>query len=162
MIFQVSDEKRNKLLVQAMCEILLQCSNSKFRIVYQNIPSVNNVDQNSIAPVNSRTPDSSEIDILDTAEVLEKQNLNKKIIDPVQFHGSLNVQILSNITDVENYYTDNTSILMRQYGVLLFLYSVLMTKVSLYLMFIFFVFEINYFKRELSKLKPNYQIRVNQ
>lgn len=128
-MFQISDEKRDKLLVQAMCEILLQSNNSKFRIVYQHV--INKLDQNDVTPVNSRSSECSEMDniLVNSPEVLVKEISNNVIIDSTQFHASLTLQVFSNISDVEKYYADNIRLVKDCYGVLLFLYSVLMTKV---------------------------------
>lgn len=112
-----------------MCEILLQSNNSKFRIVYQNV--INKTDQNEVTPVNSRSSECSEMDniLVNSPEVLVKE-ISNNVIDSTQFHANLTLQVFSNISDVEKYYTDNIRLVKGYYGVLLFLYSVLMTKVS--------------------------------
>lgn len=110
-----------------MCEILLQCSISKFRLVYQNIKP----DQNSLSPVSAS--DNSESDaVLTNADVPQlAEDFSVDIpVDSAQFHSRLNIQTYTSIIDVEKYYLDNIQILQAQYGVLLFLYSVLATKVS--------------------------------
>lgn len=110
-----------------MCEILLQCSISKFRLVYQNIKP----DQNSLSPV--LASDNSESDaVLTNADVPQlAEDFSADIpVDSAQFHSRLNIQTYTSIIDVEKYYLDNIQILQSQYGVLLFLYSVLATKVS--------------------------------
>lgn len=48
-----------------------------------------------------------------------------------QFHERLTVFSLQSIDDVEKYYSDNFFVLSGQCGVLLFLYTVLMTKVCM-------------------------------
>ncbi|GLV38445.1 uncharacterized protein CBL_13004 [Carabus blaptoides fortunei] len=125
LINNISEDKRNELLVQAMCEILHQCNVSKFRLVSQNIKP----NQNSLSPVSSR--DNSEPDVLLTnAEVpqLPDEISSDISIDSAQFHSRLNIQTYTSIIDVEKYYLDNIQLLQSQYGVLLFLYSVLATK----------------------------------
>lgn len=47
---------------------------------------------------------------------------------PDQFHERLNVINCESIDDLEKYYTDNYRMLSEQYGLLLFLYTVLLTK----------------------------------
>lgn len=49
---------------------------------------------------------------------------------PDDFHERLSIKNLKEQEDVLKFYTDNFSVLSGSYGVLLFMYSVLMTKVG--------------------------------
>lgn len=57
-------------------------------------------------------------------------NADNTIVDPLKFHDSLRISIFSNVKDVEKYYHENINMLTEQYGILLFLYSVIATRVS--------------------------------
>lgn len=54
------------------------------------------------------------------------------IIDPGRFHECLRIRNFTNITEVERYYGENVKVLKDQFGILLFLYTVISTKVSPY------------------------------
>lgn len=61
------------------------------------------------------------------------------MIDPNKFHEFLRIQALSTLTEVERYYTENVASLRNQFGILLFLYSVISTKVSSKLVILIFL-----------------------
>lgn len=48
---------------------------------------------------------------------------------PDEFHERLSIHNFDNIDDVERYYTENYHLVSGNYGVLLFMYTVLVTKV---------------------------------
>lgn len=48
---------------------------------------------------------------------------------PEEFHERLSVRSVENVDELEKYYSENFAVLSGQYGVLLFMYTVLMTKV---------------------------------
>lgn len=50
---------------------------------------------------------------------------------PDEFHERLSIQTFDSIAEVEQFYTDHYHILTGNYGVLKFMYTVLLTKVSL-------------------------------
>lgn len=52
-------------------------------------------------------------------------------VDHVSFHDNIRIRGITNLAEVEKYYLENINILKAQYGILLFLYSVIMTKVTL-------------------------------
>lgn len=52
------------------------------------------------------------------------------VIDPLRFHDELRVHCFHCMDDVVKYYFENIEKLKAQYGVLLFLYSVIASKVS--------------------------------
>lgn len=54
---------------------------------------------------------------------------------PDEFHERLSIHSFENIDDVERYYSENFNVLIGNYGVLLFMYTVLMTKVRCMLRF---------------------------
>lgn len=94
--------------------MLQQCNPQKYHIVYLSS------DCNSYVSV--LNGDNSDNDFLNSAQ----QNI---IVDPVQFHACLRLKVLSNISDVEKYYFEHSHMLREPYGILLFLYSVIATRV---------------------------------
>lgn len=97
-----------------MCEILSQCNSSNFCIVHQ---------KRRDATLNDCVEEMNDVDV-------ENKMFSNTANDPLVFHESLNVLTLNNITEVEKFYTENVDTLSMQFGVLLFLYSVIVTKVS--------------------------------
>lgn len=59
-----------------------------------------------------------------------KNPYSSLVIDPVKFHEELRVHCFHCIDDVIKYYFENIEKLKAQYGVLLFLYSVIASKVG--------------------------------
>lgn len=51
-------------------------------------------------------------------------------VDPARFHENLKVHCFQCLDDVNKYYSENTSKLKAQYGILLFLYTVIASKVN--------------------------------
>lgn len=49
---------------------------------------------------------------------------------PTQFHERLSVSSMDSIEEVEQYFTEHYDRLCGKYGVLLFMYTVMMTKVN--------------------------------
>lgn len=112
----MTEEVQHKTLVAALCEILGQCNAEKYYILFLQNASDNFSVFNGDASVNCLT--DSEISI---------NNLE----DPQKFHDNLRIKIIPNLSLVEKYYLENINILKAQYGILLFLYSVLTTKVGM-------------------------------
>ncbi|KAI4454821.1 hypothetical protein MML48_9g00010147 [Holotrichia oblita] len=104
----ITDEKQNQILVNALCDILRQCSDRKYYLVY--LDSKLNCSGN-----NSNVNGASDTELT-------------SMIDPNKFHEFLRIQTLSTLTEVERYYTENIASLRNQFGILLFLYSVISTK----------------------------------
>lgn len=117
---QVDSEIQNRTLIAALCEMLEQCNQQKYHIVHLNS------DFNSCVSV--LNGDNS--DFLNSAQQQVQQNV---VVDPVQFHACLQIKLLSNISEVEKYYMENSQTLREPYGILLFLYSVIATKVNEFL-----------------------------
>lgn len=93
--------------------MLQQCNQQKYHIVHLSS------DFNSCVSV--LNGDNSDNDFLNSAQ--------QNIIDPVQFHACLRIRVLSNISEVEKYYFEHSQMLTETYGILLFLYSVIATRV---------------------------------
>lgn len=63
---------------------------------------------------------------------------------PEEFHERLSVCSLDNIDDVEKYYAENFETVSGQYGVLLFMYTVFLTKVKFNIFFSYFFESFKY------------------
>lgn len=95
--------------------MLQQCNQQKYHIVHLSS------DFNSCVSVLNGDNKS---DFLNSAAMMQQQ-----IVDPVQFHTCLRINLLSSISEVEKYYFENSQMLREPYGILLFLYSVIATRV---------------------------------
>lgn len=93
--------------------MLQQCNQQNYHIVH--------LTSDFNARISVLNGDNSENDFLNV--------VRENIIDPVQFHACLRIKIVSNIGDVEKYYYENAQTLRDPYGILLFLYSVIATRV---------------------------------
>lgn len=111
-------EMQREVLVQALCEILQQCHMDKYFIVGQT------------------TTEESECNSVINGENSENEQKGEPSSelepDPEIFHNSLVIHTFELITDVRRYYKENINLLGKRYGILLFLYSVIATKVSLF------------------------------
>lgn len=134
--FQLTTDKCKSLLVQAICNILMKCKDDRYRIVYI-------LDQRKTADALSPVP--SDTIPAENATNEDTLNAGESLIDtgaashsevelewsPDEFHERLSIHNFENIDDVEKYYAENYHVLSGNYGVLLFMYTVLMTKVSI-------------------------------
>lgn len=103
-------------MVAALCEILGQCnSRQKFYILHLN----DNINSTTLINGDNR------VNCLNDSEI----NIEGTIIDHVSFHDNVRIRSITNLAEVEKYYLENINILKAQYGILLFLYSVIITKV---------------------------------
>ncbi|XP_030747048.1 ubiquitin carboxyl-terminal hydrolase MINDY-3 homolog [Sitophilus oryzae] len=98
-----TDELQNKILVSALCEILSECSTEKYLI----------------ARLDNRSTDG------DTNENLPEVGEG---LDPARFHNDLEILYFQSIEDVTKYYSENIASLTDRFGVLLFLYSVILSR----------------------------------
>jgi hypothetical protein len=99
------------LLVNALSEILEQCSSQKYYVVY----------------LNSDLNDASNGLLSDLDRYVVGNGLT---VEPeaATFHENLHIHTFQNMEEVRKYYLDNIQLLKSQYGILLFLYSVIMTR----------------------------------
>lgn len=101
------------ILVKALCEILHQCSTEGYYIVKLGNPESGSGGTSSII----------------NGDLAEDTNNKKREPDEQLFHERLRIESCATIGDVEKHYKEGVSDLYGQYGVLLFLYSVVATKV---------------------------------
>lgn len=109
---QITDETQNQILIVALCEILQQCNQQKYYIVH--LSSEFSSSSSNASVING---DGGE------------ENTRQCNVDSVLFHENLRRTVFPHIKDVEKYYFDNIQSLRSQYGILLFLYSVIATRV---------------------------------
>uniref|UniRef100_A0A1L8DAV1 Ubiquitin carboxyl-terminal hydrolase MINDY n=1 Tax=Nyssomyia neivai TaxID=330878 RepID=A0A1L8DAV1_9DIPT len=115
-------DKCRTVLIQAICNILMKCKETKYRIVTLRNPEVP-CDVVDAARLNDpgASPSSS-------SPVAEATDGQQGTWDPDQFHERLTIGDMESIDEVEKFYLENMNLLTGQFGVLLLLYSVLATK----------------------------------
>lgn len=118
------------LLIHAICAILTKCKHDKFRIV--TLPEEDSVPSSSVtsaSPVQesntSQVPAESAAST-EPSKALPCQSAIEWV--PDEFHERLSVNTFDSIEEVEQFYTNNYHILTGNYGVLKFMYTVLLTK----------------------------------
>lgn len=117
----MTNEKCKQVLIQALCNILEKCSDTKFRIVSLHEEAVEAMESSTSAATDDDGNVNTSADTDDAPEAAHERL-------PEDFHNSLSVINLETIDDVSKYLTENFRTLTADYGVLLFMYSVLMTK----------------------------------
>lgn len=107
---------QDRILIGALCEILEQCRSEKFKIVYlekeDRGESGSTVNGDGASCDNGTSESSSDM------------------LSPERFHKDVRIRLFANLEDVEKYYFENSQKLKEQYGILMFLYSVIATRVS--------------------------------
>ncbi|XP_019875967.1 ubiquitin carboxyl-terminal hydrolase MINDY-3 homolog [Aethina tumida] len=106
---QVTNETQNQYLVSALVEILALCNVQKYHIVYLSDEFREKEEASRIKSDASDAPRTS-------------------TCDPVLFHDNLRVEQLPSIFDVRKYYLSHIEDLKGQYGLLMFLYSVILSR----------------------------------
>lgn len=132
--FQLTTDKCKSLLVQAICNILMKCKDDRYRIVYILDQRKTTNTLSPLPPVSN--PEESATTAEDPAESLAGTGATSHSDfelewSPDEFHERLSIHNFESIDDVEKYYSENYHVLSGNYGVLLFMYAVLMTKVGL-------------------------------
>lgn len=132
--FQLTTDKCKSLLVQAICNILMKCKDDRYRIVY-----IKDQRETAVAaPPMSSASNPEESDQAEEATNAAESSTDEgpaihsdSVLDwsPDEFHERLSIHNFENIDDVERYYSENYHCVSGNYGVLLFMYTVLMTKV---------------------------------
>ncbi|KAJ8984143.1 hypothetical protein NQ317_017793 [Molorchus minor] len=115
---KVTLEIQNNSLVQAVIEILGQCTSQKYYIVYLDSEFSESV---SASEMNGDKNDNCIQDSI-------KRSWNSLVGDPLRFHEELRMHCFPCLEDVTKYYFENIEKLKAQFGVLLFLYSVIASK----------------------------------
>lgn len=131
----LTEDKCRKVLVQAICNILSNCKESAvFRIATLDRTNDVNVEKaQEAAEVEMMIQDveqqNNDNNTMDTCLVNEDRGSheNDELSSDV-FHDCLTIKNYEAIEEVEKFFMENFPILSNRYGVLLFLYSVLLTK----------------------------------
>lgn len=106
---KIDKDLQSKILVDAICEIIGQCCTDKFCIVH----------------VQSQTGEREvKVEGDDNESTPELSN----DLDPLRFHEELGVLTFPTLEEVKKYYVEHTAILRRRHGLLLFLYSVILSR----------------------------------
>ncbi|CAD7091558.1 unnamed protein product [Hermetia illucens] len=121
-------DKCKRLLIQALCNILMKCKVTHYRIV--TLPEVcteakENANEDSEGNIRSTADDEMQREDPNTAHNVQPEH---RELSPKEFHERLGVLNFESIEQVEKYYTENFNALSGPYGVLLFMYTVLLTK----------------------------------
>lgn len=149
----LTPDKCKTLLIQAICQILMKCKSSKYRIVslkprQPTGTTSSAVGSGSAAPVEedgdaemmdaleTLPPSGEDVELgLDAAAAAmaastgaEPSGARSEPWTPEAFHERLCLTELDSIDDVEKYYSEQFHVLADECGVLLLLYTVLLTK----------------------------------
>ncbi|CAD7000780.1 unnamed protein product [Ceratitis capitata] len=136
----LTQDKCRHMLIQALCTILSKCCTKRYRIVslpmetcaeakevlntLNDIPDVN-IGSNASAETATKEADAP-ADLPTTAGTVRVADAREVSSDA--YHEGLQVLNFETIEEVEKYYTEHWQVLSGQYGVMLFLYTVLITK----------------------------------
>lgn len=128
----LTEEKCKKILIKAICNILLNCKDQPtFRIVI--LGKLNDVEK-ALEATEAESEEAERmemsIDALrsEASEITGETEHNEEDLTPDKFHERLSMQDFSAIEEVEKFYSENFSVLENRHGILLYLYSVLFTK----------------------------------
>uniref|UniRef100_A0A6M2DD93 Ubiquitin carboxyl-terminal hydrolase MINDY n=1 Tax=Xenopsylla cheopis TaxID=163159 RepID=A0A6M2DD93_XENCH len=114
----LTEDKCNKLLIRALCNILLKCVSKKYKIL-----DLSKTSHSKTKIVNS---DGNKSELSESPE--HDTESAKVVLSANAFHERICTYTFDTIQDVELFYDNNVKVLFAPHGVLLFLYSVLLTK----------------------------------
>ncbi|XP_065364007.1 ubiquitin carboxyl-terminal hydrolase MINDY-3 homolog [Calliphora vicina] len=142
----LTPDKCKSLLIQALCTILSKCKASRLRIVTLPVEQCSEAKETSTSATDAANDeanlnttgagfmdDESTADAAATASTAATSagtvpfNAAEEV-SPDEYHKRLQVVHFNTIEEVEKYYTLNFEVLSAKYGVLLFMYTVLLTK----------------------------------
>ncbi|KAF2905796.1 hypothetical protein ILUMI_00391 [Ignelater luminosus] len=118
--YSITEEIQHTVLIHALCEILQQCSTERYHIIYLKNQDLERESSSSVINGDTSKEEFNDNDLATLNEIFDA--------DAKIFHDNLVVHMYPLIADVEKYYKENINSLKAQYGVLLFLYSVIATK----------------------------------
>lgn len=127
----LTEDKCKRLLIQALCNILTKCKASHYRIVTVPLEQCMEAKETIIETTQTssgdmKTPDNNPATHPPAPN--ESRGANAFEWTPDEFHRQLQVLQFGSIDQVEKYYMENFNVLSAQYGVLLFMYTVFLTK----------------------------------
>ncbi|XP_073833625.1 ubiquitin carboxyl-terminal hydrolase MINDY-3 homolog [Musca autumnalis] len=141
----LTPDKCKSLLIQALCTILSKCKAQRLRLVTLPVDQCSEAKETPATDVESDIcdDDAANLNTIDTAsgsgaagpdsggDLSSSSCLTSTAdeeISPEEYHNRLQVIYFNNIEELERYYTHNFDVLSAKYGVLLFMYTVLLTK----------------------------------
>ncbi|XP_061392630.1 ubiquitin carboxyl-terminal hydrolase MINDY-3 homolog [Musca vetustissima] len=149
----LTPDKCKSLLIQALCTILSKCKAQRLRLVTLPVDqcseakettttaAATDIDNDDICGGVGGDDDAANLNTIDTAsgdsgggdpsaDVLSSclTTAADEEVSPDEYHNRLQVIHFNSIEELERYYTHNFDILSAKYGVLLFMYTVLLTK----------------------------------
>ncbi|EDW56088.1 GM22931 [Drosophila sechellia] len=147
---EISPDKSQNLLIQALCDILKNCRAPRYRIVHLlrrrgNATEAGSPKKSSpageegSAPAGQAAGSSEEVEEAAEATPASVSKLSQALqldqdlheeVSPDEFHERLHTLHFKDIESVARYYMENYGQLAHTYGVLLFMYSVFLTKGS--------------------------------
>lgn len=130
----LTDDKCKKVLVQAICNIFVNCKESSvFRIATldrqnEDVDKAQEASEMEVASEDqNHQSEEEENRRMETSLVVNEEKGTDEL--PIDlFHERLILNDFETIEDVEKFFGDHYSVLSNRYGVLLFLYSILFTK----------------------------------
>ncbi|XP_018782861.1 PREDICTED: ubiquitin carboxyl-terminal hydrolase FAM188A homolog isoform X1 [Bactrocera latifrons] len=131
----LTQDKCRHLLIQALCAILSKCCAKRFRIV--SLPMEQCAEAKEVVNAASDIPDvklstetleEATTEPVDAGAATMVRVADAREVSSDAYHEGLQVLNFDTIEEVEKYYTEHWQVLSGQYGVMLFLYSVLLTK----------------------------------
>lgn len=145
---QISLDKSQNLLIQALCDILKNCRAPRYRIVHLlrrrgNATEAGSTKKRSPAGeeesalAGQAAGSSEEVEeaaeatpasVSKLSQALQLEHDMHQELSPDEFHERLHTLHFKNIAAVARYYMENYDQLAHTYGVLLFMYSVFLTK----------------------------------
>lgn len=124
----LTPDKCKSLLIQALCTILSKCKASRLRIV--TLPVEQCLEAKETTAAHEAVSADANFNAAESAGgAAGTATFNAaEEVSPDEYHDRLHVMYFNNIEEVEKYYTLNFEALSAKYGVLLFMYTVLLTK----------------------------------
>ncbi|XP_014100860.2 ubiquitin carboxyl-terminal hydrolase MINDY-3 homolog [Bactrocera oleae] len=131
----LTQDKCRHLLIKALCAILNKCCAKRFRIV--SLPMEQCAEAKEVVNAASDIPDvklstetleEATAEPVDASAATTVRVADAREVSSDAYHEGLQVLNFDTIEEVEKYYTEHWQVLSGQYGVMLFLYSVLLTK----------------------------------
>uniref|UniRef100_A0A1A9X4J8 Ubiquitin carboxyl-terminal hydrolase MINDY n=1 Tax=Glossina brevipalpis TaxID=37001 RepID=A0A1A9X4J8_9MUSC len=126
----LTPDKCRSLLIQALCTILSKCKAARLRLVTLPVEQCLEAKEasNAVAIANNFRDDEANLNTTAAASSVPCDMNASEEVSPEDYHKRLQVLHFHSIDDVEKYYTRNFEVLSAKYGVLLFMYTVLLTK----------------------------------
>ncbi|XP_075158494.1 ubiquitin carboxyl-terminal hydrolase MINDY-3 homolog [Haematobia irritans] len=134
----LTPDKCKSLLIQALCTILSKCKAQSIRLVTLPVDKCMEAKETSGDVINNADDVCDDADNMnrvaatpsdaDIGDDISLTTIADEEVSPEEYHNRLNVLHFNSIEELEKYYSHNFDVLSAKYGVLLFMYTVLLTK----------------------------------